>query len=129
MDTWYKIRTEKIKEDLSKVKISEKICYGNYLIAEICWLACTNKLKQKNIDNFFKTASIVLQATLEQKGFNSSGLSDIYIYIDTIFRDIVNSETSLQELGLMLGNLTELDNAHYTFTELIAFVRAMATKI
>ena len=129
MDSWYKFRNKKHKENLSKLSISSNICYGNYLIGKIAYDASKYKVKQSTIDKFFNTASKILQATVEQKGYENKELIEIYSYIDRVTNDVIKSTTTSQELGLMLGNLTELEEGKYTFTELIGFVRALASKI
>ena len=130
MDNWYKFKDKSNKKiDLNKVDIASVICYGNYLIAEIAWLASQNKVKQKTINKFFNVATTVLQATVAQKGFKQNELAEIYTYIDNITKDLNGATITTKEIGLMLGNLSELEGEHYTFTELIGFVRSIAAKI
>ena len=54
---------------------------------------------------------------------------DVYNYIDKITKDLMTNSTGAEDYALMLGNLSEFDDMKYTFTELIAFVRAIAAKI
>lgn len=129
MDTWLKFKDKSSKKDLTKINISESICYGNYLIAKISWLTSQNKIKQKHIDKFFMQATEILQATVAQQGFKSNELGEIYAYIDNITNDLNKTTITSKEIGLMLGNLSELDGERYTFSELIGFVRSIAAKI
>ena len=129
MDTWHKFRNKPIRKDLTKMNISELICQGNYLIAEIAWLATQNKLRQRHIDRFFDHANIVLQSTVAQNGYSNADIQGIYEYIDQITKEVMSSSVSLRDLGLMIGNLTELADNNYTFTELVAFMRVFGTKI
>lgn len=129
MDTWKKYKNKKHKQDLKSVKIADLICFGNFQIAKIAWLGSKNKIKQKHINNFFNTASLVLQATVAQKEYNTDKLIDIFTHIDVIVKDLLGTNTSLEDMSLMLGNLTELERANYTFVELIGFVRFLSTKI
>ena len=129
MDSWYKYKTTSFKIDLNKINISKQICYGNFLLSKILWKTIQNKPSQRLINKFFANASVVLQATVIQKGFNNKELSDIYVYIDNITKELLSSSNSAEDLALMLGNMSELEDMKYTFTELIAFVRAIAIKI
>jgi hypothetical protein len=129
MDSWNKFKTKSHKENLTTVSIPKMICYGNYLCAEIMWLAVENKLKQKHVDKFFDVASLVLQATKAQSGLKDVELYEIHNYIEQIVKDIDETKTTFEDLAIMLGNLSEIENAKYTFTELIAFVRVLAKQI
>ena len=129
MDTWYKYRAKQHKQDLNKVDVPKMVAYGNYLIHTIAWKAANNKCSQKLLNKFFDVASLVLQATLAQKS-DATSIMGAYEYIDQITKDLSNGySTSAQELGLMIGNLSEIEDGHYTFTELIAFMRLMGTRI
>lgn len=128
MDTWHKFRNKDTRKKLTEVDVAKEICYGNFLMSEIAWLASQNKLRQWHIDKFFNQATLILQATIAQKGFNKE-TEGIYEYIDQITKELIANSVSVSELGLMLGNLTELEDNHYTFTELIAFVRTLGAKI
>ena len=129
MDTWYKYKNTSFKTDLNKINISKQICYGNFLLASIAWRTIKGKAPQSLFNKFFSNAAIVLQATVAQKGFNNKELIDVYAYIDDITKDLIANSNSAEDYALMLGNLSEFDDMNYTFTELIAFVRAIATKI
>ena len=130
MDSWNKYKSKKFANiDLTKVNISKTICYANFLIADLAWKAANTKLKQKHIDKFFEQASLILQATIAQKGFENTEKQEVYNYIDTTTKTVSESLASLEEFGTMMGNFTEISEAHYTFTELIAFVRVLAAKI
>lgn len=129
MDTWNRYKTKSYSKDLRTVSVPKTICYGNYLLSEIAWLACNSKLKQKHINKFFDTASLVLQATKAQNGLEKVELYEIHNYIEKITKDIESTNTTMEDLGIMLGNISELQDAKYTFTELIAFVRVFAKQI
>ena len=129
MDTWYKYKTRENKINIKETNVSKLICYGNLLLAQIIWDTVNYKKTQKNIDKFFQNASVVLQATLAQKGFNNKELIDVYNYIDKITMELMNNSNSAQDYALMLGNISEFADMKYTFTELIAFVRVIAAKI
>lgn len=129
MDTWYKYKNTSFKVDLNKVNISKQICYGNFLLASILWKTTKGKPTQSMFNKFFSNAAMVLQATVAQKGFNNKELGDAYNYIDQITKDLIANSNSAEDYALMLGNISEFDDMNYTFTELIAFVRAIATKI
>lgn len=129
MDTWYKFKNIKIKQDITQINISKQICYGHYLLSDIIWKTVNHKKPQKLFNKFFENASLVLQATLAQKGFDNKEMIDVYNYIDKITKDLMTNSTGAEDYSLMLGNLSEFDDMKYTFTELIAFVRAIAAKI
>lgn len=129
MDTWNKYKKKKFNTDLKNVSISKQICYGNFLLASIIWRIINNRSVKHLINKFFDNASLVLQATLVQKGFDNKDLYDIYAYIDGITKDLIDNVNSAEDYALMLGNISEFEDANYTFTELIAFVRAIAAKI
>lgn len=129
MDTWYKYKTFNFKKDLNKINISKQICYGNFLLASILWKTIKSKPSQSMFNKFFSNAAIVLQATVAQNGFNNKELIDVYNYIDKITKELIANSNSAEDYALMLGNISELEDMKYTFTELIAFVRAIATKI
>lgn len=129
MDTWHKYKNIEFKNDLKQCSIEYEICYGNYLVHKIALKASQNKLPQRLINSFFKQAIKILQITIKTQNIKTTSLIEVYDYIDTITRDLRNSSTSLKELGLMIGNLSEIESAHYTFVELIAFVRILAEKI
>lgn len=128
MDTWYKYKNKKFKIDLSAVKISEKICYGNMLVHEIAWAIVCGKKPSKLFSRFFANASVVLQATIIQNGFADAG-AEVYAYVDSTTNELLNDSNSAEDYALILGNLSEFDDMKYTFVELIGFVRAMAAKI
>ena len=129
MDTWYKFKNIKSKKDLTKINIAKQICYGNFLLGDIIWQTINNKKPQKLFNEFFENASIVLQATLAQKGFSDEELIEAYNYIDKTTKELMTNSTGAEDYALMLGNLSEFQDMKYTFTELISFVRAIAAKI
>ena len=127
MDTWNKYKDKSYKINLYNVDISKTICYGNYLISKIAYQAICNKVKQRTINSFFETASIVIHATVAQNKVDNFEKS--LEYIEEVTRSLMNSNNSSKELGLLIGNLTEYQDTHYTFIELIAFIRCIAAKI
>lgn len=130
MDSWKKYKDKNFeKSSLSAADLSKEICYGNYLISKIAWLASIRKLKQRHIDKFFNKASFIIQATYTQKGYNNIQISELYNYIEQVYKDLLKTGTNIEDYGLLLGNITELSDANYTFVELIGFIRAVATKI
>ena len=130
MDNWFLYKNKQHKKDLKTLDIPKTICYGNMLLAQNMWLAANNKIKQKHINKFFDIASLVLQATMTQKGFSETELMAIHQHIERITKDLLyNATLTAEEIGLMLGNLSEIENGHYTFIELIGFMRAVASKI
>ena len=128
MDIWYKYKNKKFKIDLSTINIGERICYGNMLLYEIAWKILQHKKPKALIEKFFDNASIVLQATKAQSGFNKES-TDVYEYIDSITKELMTNSNGAEDYALMLGNLSEFEDMKYTFVELIGFVRAMAAKI
>ena len=128
MDTWYKYKSKKFKMNLKEINLSEYICYGNMLLHELVWKIVQHKNPQALIEKFFENASIVLQATVVQSGFNNSN-TDVYEYIDSTTKELMTNSNGAEDYALMLGNLSEFEDMKYTFVELISFVRAMAAKI
>ena len=129
MDSWHKFRGKNFRKELAKLDIAELICYGNFLMSEISWLAVQNRLRQGHIDRFLDHASLVIQATIAQKGYNTADSSGLYEYIDQVTKNLTESSVSVREIGLMLGNITEITDTTYTFIELIGFARAFGAKI
>ena len=129
MDTWYKYKNKHFKIDLNKINIAEQICYGNFLLAQILWKTIQRKQTRRIINKFFINASLVLQATEVQKGFSNTEIIEVYNYIDKITKELIANSNSAEDYALMLSNISEFEDMNYTFTELIAFVRAIAAKI
>ena len=129
MDNWNKYKNKTYKQNLTTIQIPKLICYGNYLLSEILWLTVEGKLRQRHVDKFFENAAMLLQATRAQSSEQDLPLYEIHNYIDKIVKDVLDTKTTPEDLALMLGNLTEIDGANYTFTELIGFVRVLAAQI
>ena len=129
MDTWNKYKNKQFKQDLNKINVSEAICYGNLLIHDIAWRVIHNKRAQRQINKLFEVAALIFQATCKQKGFVAEKYKDMLAYIDSVLNGISSNQSNYQEIAMLLGNLTEYTDAHYTFVERIAFVRFIASEI
>lgn len=128
MDTWHKYINKTFKYNLKNINIPQHICYGNFLAYKIAYQSIIKKPKQRLFNKFFENAAIVLQATLQQTSEHNE-FNEIKTYIDNLkikFQDTHNSST---DLGLLLGNITECSDLKYTFVEIIAFIRCMASQI
>lgn len=129
MDTWNKYKNKQFKYDLDRINISEAICYGNFLINLIAWRVVRHKKIQKQVNKLFDVASLIFQATCKQQGLSAEKYKEMLSYIDNVMNNIVNNQNNCEEIAMLLGNLTEYTDTHYTFTERIAFVRFIANEI
>ena len=127
MNYWDKYKNKIFKEDLEKVNVAEAIAYANLLIAKIAWKAIHNKMNKRLFNNFFNVASLILHATIVQHEYPVDYYDNILAHIDDIYDKVGRLNYSKAEIGLMIGNLSEYTDVHYTFTELIAFVRFLAS--
>lgn len=127
MNYWDKYKNKIFKEDLKKVNVAEAIAYANLLIAKISWKAIHNKANKRLFNNFFNVASLILHATIVQHEYPVDHYDNILAHIDDIYDKVGRLNYSKAEIGLMIGNLSEYTDVHYTFTELIAFVRFLAS--
>ena len=127
MDLWDKYKKKQRKEDLAKINIPEAIAYGNLLISKIAWKSIHNKNCKHLFNKFFDIADLILKSTVCQKEYVNTQLQDIYKHIDTITDQVSQLAYTKPQIGLMLGNLSEYVDNHYTFTELIGFIRFLAS--
>lgn len=127
MDKWFKYKKQIINYNIHKINISEAITYGNYLISKITFKIICNKKPKRLINKLFKISHIIIAATSAQK--NDESFNDAYNYIDDITNKLQNTDNSAKDLALLLGNLSEYTDTHYTFIEKVAFVRCIANKI
>ena len=97
------------------------------MIAKISWKAIHNKANKRLFNNFFNVASLILHATIVQHEYSVDHYDNILAHIDDIYDKVGRLNYSKAEIGLMIGNLSEYTDVHYTFTELIAFVRFLAS--
>lgn len=127
MDLWNIYKKKTRKEDLSKINVAEAIAYGNLLINKIAWKIIHGKKATRLFKQFFDTADLILKTILNQKEYSDTQAQEIYKHIDMILDQVKNLVYTKEEIALMIGNLSEYTDSHYTFTELIGFIRFLAS--
>ena len=128
MNYWSEYKYYSFKEDLNNINIAEAIAYANLLMSKISWKAIHNKYSARLFKRFFKVASLILQSTIIQHNENAEQYKEVLKHIDNIYSKVCELNYTKPQIGLLLGNLSEYIDTHYTFVELIAFVRFLAAK-